>query len=53
MGEGAGYREVRLNQTHFNNIGSKILELSGVKKSDNFISNVVVDLDKYGKLKGQ
>jgi hypothetical protein len=44
---------VQLSQTHFDNLGSKLLELSNVKKSDNFISNVVVDLDQNGKLKGQ
>lgn len=51
MGDGVG--PIGFSQTHYNNIGSKILELSKVKKSDNFISNVVVDLDQYGKLKGQ
>jgi len=51
MGEGNG--TVQLSQTHFDNLGSKLLERSNVKKSDNFISNVVVDLDQHGKLNGQ
>lgn len=53
MGEGMSLRTTTVNQIHFNNIGSKILEMSKVKGSDNFISNVVVDLDKHGNLKGQ
>ncbi|WP_354028154.1 DUF6443 domain-containing protein [Chitinophaga sp. OAE865] len=53
MGEAYGLKDAGFSQTHYNNIGSQILELSKVKKSDNFISNVVVDLDQNGKLKGQ
>ncbi len=53
MGEGSTLKTSTFSQTHYNNIGSKALEMSKVKGSDNFISNVVVDKDKFGNLKGQ
>ncbi|WP_090099821.1 hypothetical protein [Chitinophaga sp. CF118] len=33
---GEGYGKVEFSQTHFDNLGSKLLELSNIKKSDNF-----------------
>ena len=53
MGEGTTLKTSTFNQIHYNNIGSKALEMSKAKGSDNFISNVVVDKDKFGNLKGQ
>ncbi|MVT10391.1 RHS repeat-associated core domain-containing protein [Chitinophaga tropicalis] len=53
MGDAHQLSNAQVSQTHYNNLGQKILELSKAKQSDNFISNVVVDLDQYGKLKGQ
>ncbi|MGE7776565.1 DUF6443 domain-containing protein [Chitinophaga sp. NPDC101104] len=53
MGEGTYLRNSTVNQIHYNNIGRKLLELSKAKGSDSFISNAVVDKDKFGNLKGQ
>lgn len=54
MGEGAHRKigDIKFNQTHYDNLGRRMLQLSKVKKSDNFISNSVVDLDQRGNLIG-